>query len=427
MEQGRNRIWWLVALSVCVGLIAVVALFTPYSVVAQGNPTPNSPSPEEVLAAANDAAARADNAVNVVNTQLQFISVVGLAFTGLFAVGGFLLAREAFRNLRNYGSELDSARSELRKLRDALEEQTKAAEQTLKDVDERIGIGLAEVYARGDKAIRALALLQLGEQQMEARNTRAALQTYMEAYQLDPNNRATNFFLGELYILQRDMVKGIEHLERTKNEHGDLYPPAEAGLAYALRVQAEQSQDPDERNRLYSEAEGHFIHALKIDPNMRDINDESFYGALGGLYRRRGQNDDAIRCYEEAERVTPHSAYPVNNLAMLYFLKGNTEKAERYFRKSKAMAERALEVQPGDYWQRFNVITALTAMADKDGAVDWLATVKSVLPSAGPLESLIGGLRSLNDAPTPPQGVNFVISEVEKLIDQIKTEQSQSK
>jgi tetratricopeptide (TPR) repeat protein len=279
---------------------------------------------------------------------------------------------------------------------------------------------------RGDKAIRALALLQLGEQQMEARNMRAALQTFLDAYQYDPGNRATNFFLGELYIQQRDMTKGIEHLERTKNERGDLYPPAEAALAYALRVQAEQQDDPGERNRLYAEAEGHFIHALKLDPNMRDINGESFHGALGGLYRRRGQTSDAIRCYEEAERVTPHSAYPVNNLAMLHFLQGNIEDSTRYFRKSKAMAERALETQPGDYWQRFNVITALTAMGDRQGALEWLATVKSVLPSAGPLESLIGGLKTLKDAPHPPSGMDTIVVEIEKLIEQMKAEQSES-
>src|SRR5450631_1793478 len=44
-------------------------------------------------------------------------------------------------------------------------------------------------------AIRALSLLQLGEQQLEAKNIKSALRTYQDAYVLDPDNSATNYFL----------------------------------------------------------------------------------------------------------------------------------------------------------------------------------------------------------------------------------------
>src|SRR5215813_11470488 len=76
-------------------------------------------------------------------------------------------------------------------------------------------------------AIRALSLLQLGEQQLEAKNSQSALRTYQEAYALDPDNPATNYFLGYLYTENRQIEKGIEHLKRalTQNEQ---YPPAEA-------------------------------------------------------------------------------------------------------------------------------------------------------------------------------------------------------
>src|SRR5260221_6287774 len=58
-------------------------------------------------------------------------------------------------------------------------------------------------------AIRALSLLQLGEQQLKARNIQSALRTYQEAYALDPNNPATNYFLGYLYAENRQIEKGM--------------------------------------------------------------------------------------------------------------------------------------------------------------------------------------------------------------------------
>ena len=92
-------------------------------------------------------------------------------------------------------------------------------------------------------AIRALSLLQLGEQQLKVRNIQSALRTYQEAYALDPDNPATNYYLGYLYTETRQIEKGIGHLKRalTQNEQ---YPPAEAALAYALRLQADKMTDP---------------------------------------------------------------------------------------------------------------------------------------------------------------------------------------
>ena len=73
--------------------------------------------------------------------------------------------------------------------------------------------------------------------------------------------------------------------------------------------------DINERNRYYAQAERRFLEALKIDPRVRNIQGESVYGMLGSLYRSQGRIQDAVRCFEEAERVTPHNTYPVINQA----------------------------------------------------------------------------------------------------------------
>jgi tetratricopeptide (TPR) repeat protein len=265
-----------------------------------------------------------------------------------------------------------------------------------------------------------LALLQLGEQQMESRNMKAAQQTLLEAYQYDPSNRATNYFLGEIFIQNRDMAKGIEYLERTKNEQGVYYPPAEAALAYALRVQGDNQTDPNEKNNLYAQAESHFIQALKNDPNMRDVNGESFFGALGGLYRRQGRLVDAVRCYQQAEKVTPYNGYPINNLAMLYFIQGNIKDAQQYFLRSKQIAVRGLETQPSDYWLRFNIITADVALGNIQDALRELESVIDVLPGHGPLDSLLDGLMTLRNSPTPPPDMTPVITRIQQAANELR-------
>jgi tetratricopeptide (TPR) repeat protein len=409
--------------------LSLIALGVAAPARAQGTPPaptltllapPPTIDPMDILEAAKSAQESASNAVDLLNFMLAFIQVAAIISGGLIALVGVALSATGFRTIRDYRQQLTSSREELDKIRQQLEEQTTRAGQVLEGFEARINVGLEEVKSQGDKAIRALSLLQLGEQQMEQRNMKAALQTMLEAYQLDPSNRATNYFLGELYIQQRDMAKGIEHLQKTRNERGDYYPAGEAALAYALRVQGDKEQDPNQKNRLYAQAENHFITALSKDANMRDINGESFHGALGGLYRRQGRLADAVRCYLQAEKVTPHSAYPVNNLAMLYHMQGNMTEATRYFEQSHQMAEQGLAANPGDYWLRFNIITALTAINNTQAALGALEQVIDILPGPGPLDSLLDGIRALQGSPTPPPGVEIVIGRIQQAIQGMK-------
>lgn len=419
-------------LCACALLLVMFTAASPTPSAAQSTPvatatlpppppdTPLQPSPQEILAAAQAAQESASNAVNVVNFMLAFIQVAGVIGTVLVALVGYALSVTGLRTIRDYRSQLATAREELSVIQQRLNEQSTRANEVLDAIDTRIGTGLEDVKAQGDRAIRALALLQLGEQQMESRNMKAALHTMLEAYQHDPANRATNYFLGELYIAQRDMLKGIEHLEKTKNERGEYYPPGEAALAYAMRVQGDSLQDPNEKNRHYAEAESHFIQALAKDPNMRDINGESFHGALGGLYRRQGRLGDAIRCYLQAEKVTPHSAYPVNNLAMLYFMQGNLPEARKYFNHSKQMADQGLLTNPSDYWLRFNIITAEVALGQTQEALDMLEQAVDILPGPGPLDSLLDGIRALQNSPHPPPESQIVTARIQQIIQTLK-------
>ena len=110
-------------------------------------------------------------------------------------------------------------------------------EKETEQVRVRLESETSEVRIRADKAIRGLEYMQLGERLLAARNFKAALDIYLEAHKLDPHNRATNYFLGELYIQRKDtkdIDKGIEHLKHALAGGAD-FAPAEAALGYALR------------------------------------------------------------------------------------------------------------------------------------------------------------------------------------------------
>jgi tetratricopeptide (TPR) repeat protein len=392
--------------------VFVLSLAVPSPTAAQGPaPTPvpatpvpeasAAPSPDEVLAAANKASNDAEQAVNMVNTLLSFIQVVGVLGGILAALSATAFAAAGIRTITDYRTQLAQARAELEAMRDQLKAETE------------------EVRSQGDRAIRALALMQLGEQLLETKNTRAALRIYQEAYDLDPSNRAINYFLGELNIQQTNVSQGIEHLEQAL-AGGAEYAPAEAALAYALELQGNEVEDIDERNRFYARAESGFLKALRIDPAVLDINGESVYAVLGGLYKRQGRVEDAIRSYEKAEQITPARSYPIINLAMLHFEKGEPEEAERYFRRSAALSAQALEGTPADFWTRFDLTTAQLVLGRTEEAQKTLEVAIQQLQNPHPLEILLGDFYRLKQSPHPPANVDQMIETLRQAIDRLK-------
>lgn len=265
-----------------------------------------------------------------------------------------------------------------------------------------------------DRAILALAMLQLGEQQLERRNVKSAIQCYRRAFELDPENRATNYYLGELYIQDKQLERGIDHLKQAIGPDFD-YAPAEAALGLAYRLQGDQTTDPDRRNTLYVQAEESLLLALQVDPTALDINGESVQAGLGALYKRWGEVEQAIVHYEEARKITPQKSYPIVNLAILYYMQGNLPQARLYFEDVVTRANDTLKHNPSDYWARFDHMTAQLALGESRLAMDDLNVIAQQVKTAAPLETALGELRRLKSSPHPPQDIDQVITRVETL------------
>lgn len=436
LPTPKSRILSALLLISLMAIPCMILLSTPTRTAAQGpqnTPIPPSLSPAEVMDqaqktlkqaqdltdTANNAVNSANNAINVVNSFLSFIQVAGVIGGLLAAVAALVTGSAAVRTILDYRNQLNAAREELEVLKTELKGETEKAQKALASIETRMSVEMAHVGEQMGKTTRALQLLEMGEAQFESKNLKAALRTYTEAYELDPENRATNYFLGELYIMDRDLDKAIAHLQKALSG-AQNFAPAEAALGYALRLKGERQDDTNERNRYYAQAEQQLLKALTLDPTVRDANSESFQGVLGGLYQRQGRLEDAIRCYLEAEKVTPNSSYPISNLGLLYFNQGNVEMAAHYFNRSIQGSVQALETNPSDYWRRFDIATAETALGHPDKALEQLDLALKQVQSIGPLESLMNGLTRLERSPKPPQGIARVTERVRLAVNKMK-------
>jgi tetratricopeptide (TPR) repeat protein len=399
-------------------LLLIILAVGGRHVFAQG-PVPVQPTntPDEILNSAYrtawDAAASSANTKTFVGNIADSVSSVSWLLgiiRGAATIGGILLiligilaARAGWLTIVELRNELRKARDDLNTMRTGLHTQSET------------------VRTQANKAIQAISLMQLGEQQVERRNLKGALEMYKQASELDPSNRAAHYFLGELLIQDRQLDKGIAHLQSALS-NGHDYAPAEAALGYALRLQGQKASNPDRRDELFAQAEFRMLKALQIDPTVVDVNGESINAVLGGMYKRQDRIQQAIYRYQEALKVTPGKSYPINNLAILYFMEGNLDQALPYFEQTKTASEQVLENRPRDYWARLDHMTALLALGREKEAMTELGAILHQVKSTGPLETALGELIRLKNAPKPPVGIEKAISMMQEAIQKLRTQ-----
>jgi len=280
-------------------LFLLVPFFYP---VAAQDPTPTSSENDQaILKQAHEVAVEArslgnnavsavtnaDNAVNTTNLLLQIV-VGALAIGGILVVLiGILGFRALFNTLREMRTDLETTRREL----DAMLTGVKT--------------NASQVREQSARAVEALAYMQLGEQQLDRGNHQGALQLYEQAYQRDPENQATCYFLGELYIENNQLDKGVVYLEKALKS---AYAPAEAAIGRALVLRAGQTNVTYEQDILYAQAEKRFLRALQIDPTALDMRGKPVQSALADLYQLQGRLNKAQEHRETARKITPKNA-----------------------------------------------------------------------------------------------------------------------
>ena len=395
----RNIFFWLGAAAISLlTIIAAILIFArllaaPASPSAQGIilPTaasgPSAQATPDAMLLAEQAGNSANMAASAANSIMSFIQSIGTVL-GLLLVGG---AVSTIAYVLRVVSKYDEDLTRLKK--------------------------------QSNDTMRALTLLQLGRQQMEFKNYRAAIRALEEADKFDQGNQAVNYFLGELYLQEYqqsdNLDRGIEHLKAATDnvEEYSRFGAAEAALAYALRLKGETYRaGSKEWSRYLDEAERLFRSALNDNPGLLSISGESWYGAFGNIYRQRGNLPRAIECYEQAAKTTPERSYPVNNLALLYAQTGNAAKTAEYFAKSLSIANRILDGDGFNTFAWLDRMTAELALGRPEEAQKSLGNVLELDLTPEILGKALIGLKRLKESPHPPAQIDEFIAQFEKEI-----------
>lgn len=361
---------------------------------------------------------RANDAVNFADSVLSFLEGASVVLGVMIALGAWMLRNSVQDQIAAIRAE-NAATQKLLAEREAalakLEEDVgskldRALEDTQREID--------EARQRADRSFRLLNNLVLAEQQVRAHNHASALNILHDAEKDEPDNYAVNYLLGYLYSLRKEYDRAIQHLEKSLAQEGG-FAPAIAALGLALRRKGDSlsgDENRAERNAFWSEAEMRLLAALKLDPHLTDAEGESYYGSLGGLYRRQGRYEDAIEAYLQATRVTPTSSYPLINLASLFWHEGKLDEARQYFQRVHDAARLKLDMNPLDNWARADFAQALVALGKRDEALRQIQFVRENHPEPGLLATIRDGLAFMAEAPTRIAGMEELLAAIDQAL-----------
>ena len=375
-------------------LLLCICLFAVPVVMAQDVPedlptlaTQTAEELERVTALADQVASDVDNAFNLLGLVEAFsfvVTVVGGA-AAILGVSRFISAQQDLQEARQRFEE------EIAASRERLETETTKREAEFSALRE----GLEK--STGDATL-ALSFLPLGESQYKSGDFKGALDIYHRALRLDPRNPIINYRLGYAYIQSGMLDEAEKHLQLALNTESD-FAPALATLGYVYRRRGEKMEESIERVRILNLAEQNLVRAMTLSPKLVDDDGESWWGSLGGLYRRRGQTDQAIYAYSQAAEVTPNSSYAFSNLALLYMQKNDRAKMIDTYKQVEKLAADEVQADVDNYWAYTDLVTSRLALGMIEAAEKALDRVFTTTPDDSPyvLEVLLDTLQRLGE------------------------------
>jgi tetratricopeptide (TPR) repeat protein len=362
---------------------------------------------------AADSAAEAQTAADDARTQAgEMMDMAGNLFglfEGVTAVAGILIPVLAVVAGFVGFNRLTQAQNELTAAKERFEKEMQEKQDELQKVRQAL-IDSAEAQRQNaSNANLALSLLTLGERQYRSQDFAGALETYRRALELDPNSLITHYRLGYVYVQSGVLDQAEFHLNRALEIERD-FAPALAALGYVYRRIGEKMPRGVDRDEILNKAESLLLRGLKLQPKLVDDDNESWWGSLGGLYRRRGQTDEAISAYERAAEVTPQSSYAYSNLALLYLHRENRDKMLKTYQRVEQLAYGETLAEVDNYWANADLLVARLALGKVAEAEPVLATVLEIAPKDSPyvFESLLDTLQRLHRALGPGQGEHLM-------------------
>ncbi len=274
----------------------------------------------------------------------------------------------------------------LQRLDGALADDAQARQQAASRFDQalaNIETSLEQQRLAAAQAALALTLLPQAERQYRAKDLDSALDTYQRALTLNEANPLVHYRIGYIYAQRGQLDRADKHLERALALAPD-FSPAVAARGYVCRRRADAARPGAEQEKLRFLAEEKLRAALRQSPRLLDEDGESWWAALGGLYRSAGSARRALRAYQEAAAVTPYSAYPLGNLALLRGSAGDTAAMLDTLRDVERLARAEIQAAPDDYWPYADLLLARLGLGKIQEAEETLKTALRLLPPAVP-------------------------------------------
>jgi tetratricopeptide (TPR) repeat protein len=266
-----------------------------------------------------------------------------------------------------------------------------------------------------------VAQMDRGREEYHRKNMPRALQLYEQALSSAKDSIKPDVCAQMAYLLCKS--GDLDRVEKLIGEALGLHPDfadalAVRGLSASLRARSIKDDDLKSR-KLMTDAQGSLLDALSAQPNLLDLDDESWWGTLGGVYRRVGDTHAAIDAYEHARSVTPESSYPLSNLALLYAQAGQADKMKQTYRNVERVGRKTVDQSPLDHWAYSDLILAEVALGKYEDGTVYLGDLIDILRpdvAANVLSSLLEALRNL--AAALPDGEK---AQIQPFIDQIQT------
>lgn len=343
---------------------------------------------------------------------LGIFESIGLAITVLGIVGAIVGV--------SLGMNVRDAQVEFQKTKTEFED----AKQQLTNLENELQ---AEFQASIKNASITQLLMSMAMQQYELGYLQGAKAIYERALEISPTNPVIPYRIG--YILtQTEEFDEAEEIIKSALKIDEKFAHAQAALGFVYRRKGDKSDDKKKQHEYYKLAEKFLLSALNMNSYLVDDDGESWNGALAGLYRRMGREDDAIYHYRQAAYITPESSYPKLNLLLLEWKQERVQNLFAQLEEVERLLFSKIKKDKDTYWDRADLMNIELALGKDSEIIDeCLSTFLQVLPIGAKdiLPRVISASQFIHDA------VSFKgdIRKKEKIlevIDKLKAAQEES-
>lgn len=396
-------------------LMVLISVVLP---VSAQEPTPPAPTADEIKAMLQEARNALDEAERANDLAFNLLGLFEATSGAVGIILGIIVPVIAVVAGLFGFSRLNSAQNELKEAKEKFETDVKTRQAQMDEYFKAFDKNTEElrntVQKRSANANLALSMLLLADRQYKSQDYQGAIDTYQRALKLDDSNPITHYRLGYVFTQKGDLDDAQRHIETALQLDPD-FEQAVAAMGYVYRRKGdkldslankqekqglidESQQTRQERDNFYNQSEGYFLRVLPTSPTLIDEDGESWWGALGGLYKRRGLIKEAIDKYERATKATKSSSYPFSNLALLYLMTGDREKMLKTYAEVERLAQGEAYAEVDNFWAHSDLVTSRVAQGKFAEAWAILDTALHIAPADGdyPLELMINTLRDLN-------------------------------